>query len=123
MALQQPLSQEQLLAQALGAQGASGLNSGMPGAGGMPAPSGMPGMPAMDPQLMAQALGGTPAVNPMQTASGLGGLFDPGSVGGWLQQVRAWEACVMEGRSDCGEKPQRENPLPPPGTTQFPQGT
>lgn len=119
MALQQPLSQEQLLGQALGTQGASGLNAGIAGAAGMPAPSGLPGIPAMDPQLLAQALGGTPPVNPMQMASGdAGQLFDPGSFGSWLQAVRAWEGCMLEGRSDCGPKPQRENPLPAPTLTQ-----
>lgn len=125
MALQQPLSQEQMLAQMLGAQGASGLNAGMPGAGGMPAPSGMPGTPALDPQMLAQALGGgTPPVNPMQMAGGdPAQLFDPGSFGGFLQQVRAWQQCVMDGRSDCGPQPTRDNPLPPPTMTSFPQGT
>lgn len=114
MALQTPMSQEQMLAQLLGS-GIGSANMGMPGAGGMPAPSGMPGMPALDPQLLSQALGSDPVVNPMQMASSADTLVDPGSFGDYLRRVREWKTCMASTGGDtnqCGPQPQQGNPPP-----------
>jgi len=118
MALQTPLSQEQLIAQALGSASASGMNSGIPGMGGLPAPTGMPGSPAMDPQLIAQALGAgaTPQVNPLMQASGADQLVAPGSFGDYLVKLRQWKECQMNGMGDCGPQPTM-NPAPTPTGT------
>lgn len=110
MAIQTPLSQEQLIAQALGAAAVGG--GGLPGQGGLPAPSGLPGTPMMSPQMTAA--GGVPPVNPMQVASSADVLAGEGSMADFLAKSRDWRACMAMGRRDCGPQPQRGNPLPPP---------
>ena len=138
MAIQTPLTQEQLIAQSLGQAAAGGMPpgfrpgpgaglglgpgagaGGIPGQGPMPfAPTGLPGTPAIDPQAISQALaGGTPPINPSLLAGGSADvLAGPGSFADYLKQMRDYKVCVMQGGSNCVAPQQPGTPGVPPAS-------
>jgi hypothetical protein len=108
MATQPAINQEQLIAQSLGQQ----MGQPQPGMGGLPfAPTGMPGAPAIDPQMLAQILG---SAQPQGMPPGMPGQppVDP-----YLQQLQMWDAA---GR--IGPPPQAPGIPQAPGMPQSPMG-
>ncbi len=117
MAIQTPLSQEALIAQALG-QSAAGAPGAIPGQAGIAPPTGLPGVPALDPQLIGQALAQPdPLVNPAQVAGTADSLVGPGSFGDYLRQMRDYRACIMDGGANCVAPAQPGGGAPGPGGT------